>query len=112
MKQLRIKCISVSILLLLLSACGNSSGDQKSGSAITSNKREKLQMVSSFTIIPDIIRQVGGDRVAVHNLVSTGTDPHEYEPLPEDIKAATDADILVKNGLNLEGGETTVGSLS
>ena len=105
MKQLRIKCISVSILLLLLSACGNSSGDQKSGSAITSNKREKLQMVSSFTIISDIIRQVGGDRVEVHNLAPTGTDPHEYEPLPEDIKAATDADILVKNGLNLEGGD-------
>src|SRR5699024_5335698 len=51
------------------------------------------------------IRQIGGDRVAVHNLVPTGTDPHDYEPLPEDMKAATDADILVKNGLNLEGGE-------
>src|SRR5699024_6648558 len=56
-------------------------------------------------IISDIIRQIGGDHVEVHNLVPTGTDPHEYEPLPDDIKAATDADVLFHNGLNLEGGD-------
>ena len=50
-------------------------------------------------------REIGGDLVEVYNLVPSGTDPHEYEPLPNDIKAATDADILFYNGLNLEGGE-------
>ncbi|MBO1914699.1 zinc ABC transporter substrate-binding protein, partial [Microvirga sp. 3-52] len=61
--------------------------------------------VTSFTIIADMARQIGGDYVEVYNLVPSGTDPHEYEPLPNDIKAATDADILFYNGLNLEGGE-------
>src|SRR5699024_10380411 len=39
------------------------------------------------------------------NLVPTGTDPHEYSPLPDDIKAVTNADVLLYNGLNLEGGD-------
>ena len=52
-----------------------------------------------------MIENIGGEYVNVHNLVPIGTDPHEYEPLPEDIKVASDADLLFYNGLNLEGGE-------
>lgn len=91
-------------MLVLLSACGNSK-ESGSGQAPDSDSSEKLKVVSSFTIISDIVRQIGKEHVEVHNLVPTGTDPHEYEPLPEDTKAATDADILFYNGLNLEGGE-------
>ncbi len=69
------------------------------------NNSDKLQIVTSFTIIEDMVKEIGGDFVEVHNLVPTGTDPHEYSPLPNDIKAATDADVLFYNGLNLEGGE-------
>src|SRR5699024_5682714 len=60
---------------------------------------------TSFTLIEDIAREIGGDNITIHNLVPVGTDPHEYEPLPDDIKAASDADILFYNGLNLEGGD-------
>lgn len=52
-----------------------------------------------------MIESIGGEYVNVHNLVPIGTDPHEYESLPEDIKVASDADLLFYNGLNLEGGE-------
>lgn len=91
--------ILASFALVLLAACG---GNEASDG---SNSGDKLQVVSSFTIITDMVREVGGDKVEVHNLVPTGTDPHEYEPLPEDIKKSTDADILFYNGMNLEGGE-------
>ncbi|MBW8350612.1 zinc ABC transporter substrate-binding protein [Bacillus sp. IITD106] len=87
-----------SLALLILSACGKDD--------VSSNKNDKLKVVTSFTIIEDIAREIGGDDVEIHNLVPTGTDPHEYEPLPEDIKKATDADILFYNGLNLEGGKS------
>ncbi len=86
---------------MLLAACGKNESQETSGSS----KDKPLKVVSSFTIITDLAREIGGDDVEVHNLVPTGTDPHEYEPLPEDIKKATDADILFYNGLNLEGGK-------
>ncbi len=102
-----------SFTLLILAACGgdktstdrNEQGNSEEEATSSENGEGKLQVVSSFTIITDMVREIGGDKVEVHNLVPTGTDPHEYEPLPEDIKKATDADILFYNGMNLEGGE-------
>jgi len=84
--------------ILMLSACSDDKASDK-------GKDGKLKVVTSFTIIEDMAREIGGDDVEIHNLVPTGTDPHEYDPLPKDIKAATDADILFYNGLNLEGGD-------
>lgn len=91
------------MIILLLTACSQ----DKKPSENTSNSDQDgpLQVVTSFTIIQDIAREIGGHNLEIHNLVPTGTDPHEYEPLPEDIKKTTDADILFYNGLNLEGGE-------
>lgn len=86
--------------VFVLAACGS---DKNTASA--PDGKEKLKVVTSFTIIADMARQIGGDYIDVHNLVPSGTDPHEYEPLPNDIKAATDADVLFYNGLNLEGGD-------
>ena len=85
------------ITLVACSGDGSSSKENNSDGA--------LQVVSSFSILNDMVQEIGGDLVEVHNLVPIGTDPHEYEPLPEDIKKATDADILFYNGLNLEGGK-------
>lgn len=96
-----LKLVMMSSLLFILGACG-SNGDAEDGSE---KADDTLKVVTSFTIISDIAENIGGDNVEVHNLVPTGTDPHEYEPLPEDIKKATDADVLLYNGLNLEGGE-------
>lgn len=89
-------------LLLVITACGKTDGEQGSNGGADAGK---LKVVTSFTIIEDMVREIGGEDVVVYNLVPTGTDPHEYEPLPEDIKKATDADVLFFNGLNLEGGE-------
>lgn len=105
-----VKWLGLSLLaVFMLAACGKDDNGPKEGNSDEGKKptesNEKLKVVTSFTIIADMAREIGGDLVEVYNLVPTGTDPHEYEPLPDDIKAATDADVLFYNGLNLEGGK-------
>lgn len=101
MKRTYTYSIVATILLILLSACG-----QNKKSDTNADKHEPLKVVTTFTIIEDIARQIGGDDVDIHNLVPTGAAPHEYEPLPTDMKKTSDADILFYNGLNLEGGKS------
>lgn len=90
-----------SLIITLLIIVGLFSCEKDNGQV----EDENLKVVSSFTIISEIIKTIGGDLVEVHNLVPVGTDPHEYEPKPEDIKFASKADVFVYNGLNLEGGD-------
>ncbi|WP_251943366.1 zinc ABC transporter substrate-binding protein [Staphylococcus sp. Marseille-Q5304] len=65
---------------------------------------EKLKIVTTNSIIYDMVKNIGGDDVEVHSIVPIGQDPHEYKVKPKDIKALTDADIVFYNGLNLESG--------
>ena len=85
-------------ICLVLSSCVNDRGG--------TDDAEHIQAVTSFSILADMVQEIGGDRVGVHNLVPTGTDPHEYVPKPEDIKHAADAHVVFYNGLNLEGGSS------
>src|SRR5699024_8991909 len=66
---------------------------------------DTVQAVSTFSILTDIVEEIGGEHVEVHNLVPVGQDPHEYESNPSDTTALSDADVFFVNGLNLEGGE-------
>lgn len=64
---------------------------------------EKLSVVTSITILADMVRQVGGDDVEVHSLVGPNGDAHVYEPTPQDAEAMAKADLVVVSGLELEG---------
>lgn len=87
------------MLIIMLALVGCSSNTQPK------EDDDTLKVISTFTIITDMVEEIGQEKVSVTNLVPTGTDPHEYEPKPADIQAITDADLLLYNGLNLEGGE-------
>ncbi len=82
---------------VLLSACGQ-------GTTAPKEKGEKLQVVTTYSIIYDIVKNVGGDMVDVYSLAPIGSDPHQYDPLPADVALTTDADVVFYNGLNLEEG--------
>ncbi|SCS24466.1 manganese ABC transporter substrate-binding lipoprotein MntC [Staphylococcus caeli] len=91
------KIISIALILLLfLAACSNGKNE--------SSSNEKLKVVTTNSILYDMVKHAGGDNVEVHSIVPIGQDPHEYEVKPKDIKALTDADVVFYNGLNLETG--------
>src|SRR5271165_4610655 len=65
--------------------------------------QDKLEVVASFTILADLARNIGGDRVVVTSLVGPNGDVHSYVPTPGDAKALAGAKVIVLNGLGLEG---------
>jgi zinc/manganese transport system substrate-binding protein len=64
---------------------------------------DKINLVASFSILGDFARNVGGDRVNVMSLVGANGDAHVYTPSPADAKKIADAELVVVNGLGLEG---------
>jgi zinc/manganese transport system substrate-binding protein len=64
---------------------------------------EKLKVVASFSILGDFVENVGKDHVSVTTLVGPNGDAHVYEPTPTDVKKVSEAQVIVTNGLGLEG---------
>jgi ABC-type Zn uptake system ZnuABC Zn-binding protein ZnuA len=63
---------------------------------------EPLQVVASFSILGDLVENVGGDAVQVTTLIASGVDPHTYDPAPADLVVLSEADIVFENGLGFE----------
>jgi manganese/iron transport system substrate-binding protein len=64
--------------------------------------QEKPKVVTTFTIIADMARNVAGDLADVQSITKPGAEIHNYQPTPGDMVKAQDADIILANGLNLE----------
>jgi zinc/manganese transport system substrate-binding protein len=62
-----------------------------------------LQVVASFSILADMLREVAGDAAQVHSLVGANADAHVFEPTPADAQRLAKADLVVVNGLHFEG---------
>ncbi len=71
--------------------------------SIGAHAADKIKVAASFSVLGDMVKQVGGDRVEVTTFVGPNGDAHVYEPTPGDAKTLLEAKILVVNGLGLEG---------
>jgi zinc/manganese transport system substrate-binding protein len=85
-----------SFLLALLALCALASEGAHAAEG-------KLRVVASFSILGDIVKNVGGDRVGVATLVGPDGDAHVFEPTTADARALAKADLVFVNGLGLEG---------
>jgi zinc/manganese transport system substrate-binding protein len=70
---------------------------------ISLHAQDKINVVASFSILGDFARNVGSDRVNVTTLVGANSDVHVYTPAPADAKKIADAQLVIVNGLGLEG---------
>jgi zinc/manganese transport system substrate-binding protein len=86
------------IMSLLLTAYGNNSSNQPAAAA----NGAKLKVVATFSILGELVQNIGGDKIALHTLVGPGGDTHTFEPSPKDSVALVDAKLIFENGLGLE----------
>lgn len=63
----------------------------------------KLNVVTTTTMITDLVKNIGGDYVNIKGLMGSGVDPHLYKASEGDVTKLVDADIIFYNGLHLEG---------
>lgn len=61
-----------------------------------------VRAVATYSVIADLARRVAGERAEVVSLVPPGTDPHTYEPRPDDLRRVAGASLVLYNGFNLE----------
>lgn len=69
---------------------------------LTATAEEKFKVATTFTVIADMTRNVAGDAAEVVSITRPGAEIHNYAPSPRDIIRASDADLILWNGLNLE----------
>lgn len=91
-------------LLLVIGGCARQTG---SGGAADFTER-KMNVVVTTNIIGDLVRQVAGDRVNLTTLMGPGVDPHLYRASEGDVQTMAEADLVLYNGLHLEGKMTDV----
>ena len=89
--KLRVLLAGVALGVLPLAASGTAASSKIVGA------------VASFTVLADMVKQVGGEHVDVTSLVPPNGDPHEYEPTPDDARKLKAADVVFTSGLGLEG---------
>lgn len=64
---------------------------------------QTVQAVASFSVLADIVENIGGEHVVVKSLVGPNGDPHSFEPTPKDGQALAQADLVFVSGLGMEG---------
>lgn len=81
------------LLIIALTSCKNK----------TKQASHKLNIVTTTTMITDLVKNIGGDFITVQGLMGAGVDPHLYKASEGDVSKLVNADIIFYNGLHLEG---------
>lgn len=89
-------CSLLLLLIIFISACNKENPREE----LTSDR--KLNVVSTISMINDIVKNIGGDKIDITGIIGEGIDPHLYKPTARDTQLLKEADIIFYNGLHLE----------
>ncbi|WP_353095321.1 zinc ABC transporter substrate-binding protein [Tissierella praeacuta] len=94
MKKILSLIMVLSIIMVVLTGCGSQ------GKSIEDNK---YKVVATTTLVADLVKSIGGEYVNVQGLMGPGVDPHLYKASAGDVTVMQNADMVVYNGIHLEG---------
>lgn len=100
------RCLLLCLVLPGFAGCGGSSAPEpRAGSpgSATSGDGSPIAVVATVGMVADVVRNVGGERVKVNQLMGPGVDPHLYKVSRDDVLAITRGDLVFYSGLMLEG---------
>ena len=90
-------CALILLATIFASACGKQSEENAENS-----DADKLKVITTFTVIADMARNVAGDAATVVSITKPGAEIHNYQPTPKDIAQAEGVDLVLWNGMGLE----------
>jgi ABC-type Zn uptake system ZnuABC Zn-binding protein ZnuA len=91
---------SLLVLVALLTACGTQVANPPAPTAVPAARVVKV--VTTMSILTDMVKNVGGERVETENIIPIGAGPEDYQPTPQDAQKIAAADIVFYNGHSLE----------
>jgi manganese/zinc/iron transport system substrate-binding protein len=92
--------MAVGVVMLALLGCKENAAPAP---AAAGAEGAKLKVVATTGMIADVARNIAGERAEVTALMGEGVDPHLYKASPGDVRLMADADVILYNGLHLEG---------
>ncbi|RLQ88653.1 metal ABC transporter substrate-binding protein [Notoacmeibacter ruber] len=98
---LPLRASALAAALLFLSACSDSGREDRSD-ALASEGETRPTVVTTFSIVADLARNVAGEEAEIISIVPIGADVHTFQPTPPAIASIQSADLVLWNGLNLE----------
>ncbi|AFZ03487.1 metal ABC transporter substrate-binding protein [Calothrix sp. PCC 6303] len=95
--------IGIILLVSGLAGCNSTPKTEPETTKVTDTaKKDKKVILTTFTVLADMTKNVAGDKAIVESIVKPGAEIHGYEPTPSDLVRGKKADLILDNGLNLE----------
>jgi ABC-type Zn uptake system ZnuABC Zn-binding protein ZnuA len=99
---MKLKRTHLSLLMFLLLGITLAACTQTVDSEELNPPDTRINVVATTTIVGDVVKNIGGDAIHLDVLLPVGTDPHSFQPTPQDVIKVTKADVVFMNGIGLE----------
>lgn len=96
MKKIVLVLVFFFLTAVFLGGCGKTA--QETGSY----QKEQLKVYTSIYPLYDFTKHIAGDKIVIKNIVPTGSEPHDWEPTPQDVAELSRADLLILSGTGVE----------